>query len=166
MLLSEHYLADDLHPIDVVENLAERREWEFDRVGDDQIAMEVEGQWRVYSITLAWSDCDETLRLICAFEMEPPDNRLPVVYETLNRANDLCWEGAFTFWPEQGLMAYRYGLVLAGGHTAGTEQVDRIIAAAVLASERFYPAFQLVAWAERSPKDAMQIAIAETYGTA
>lgn len=166
MSLSEQLLADDVHPIDVVENLAERREWEFDRVGDDQIAMAVEGQWRVYSITLAWSGRDETLRLICTFEMGPPENRLPFVYETLNRANDLCWEGAFAFWPEQGLMAYRYGLVLAGGHAAGPEQVDRIIAAAVLASERFYPAFQLVAWADRAPKDAMQIAIAEAYGRA
>lgn len=166
MSLSEQLLADDLHPIDVVENLAERREWDFDRVGDDQIAMAVEGQWRIYSITLAWSGRDETLRLICTFEMEPPEHRLPFVYETLNRANDLCWEGAFAYWPEQGLMAYRYGLVLAGGHMAGPEQVDRIIAAAVLASERFYPAFQLVSWADRAPKDAMQIAIAEAYGRA
>ena len=47
--------ADDIHPIDLVEHLAEHHDWEFDRVADDQIAMAVEGQWRTYSITLAWS---------------------------------------------------------------------------------------------------------------
>ena len=56
MAATEHYLEqEDLHPIDIVETLAEARDWDFDRVADDQIAMAVEGQWRTYSITLAWS---------------------------------------------------------------------------------------------------------------
>jgi hypothetical protein len=64
-------------PIDIVETLAEHHAWEFDRVTDDQIAMAVEGQWRTYSLTLAWSDADETLRLICTFEMEPARRQDP-----------------------------------------------------------------------------------------
>ena len=63
MSLSEQFSTEDLHPIDIVETLAEHHEWDFDRVADDQIAMAVEGQWRMYSITLAWSPQDETLRL-------------------------------------------------------------------------------------------------------
>ena len=58
MSLSEDSLSDDLHPIDIVETIAEDRAWEFDRVTDDQIAMAVEGQWRTYSLTLAWSPQD------------------------------------------------------------------------------------------------------------
>ena len=70
MSLSDDYmLNDDIHPIDIVENLAAHHAWEFDRVTDDQIAMAVEGQWRTYSLTLAWSAQDETLRLICTSEM-------------------------------------------------------------------------------------------------
>jgi hypothetical protein len=166
MSLSEQFTTDDLHPIDIVEHLAEHHDWDFDRVAEDQIAMAVEGQWRTYSITLAWSPADETLRLICTFEMEPPGERMPALYETLNRANDLCWAGAFTWWSEQALMVYRYGLVLAGGQCATPEQIDTMIGAAVLAAERFYPAFQLVAWSDRTPRDAMQVAIAEAYGRA
>ena len=61
----EHYLeTEDLHPIDLVETLAAHHEWEFDRIAEDQIAMAIEGQWRTYSITLAWSHHDETLRLV------------------------------------------------------------------------------------------------------
>ena len=166
MALAEHYSSEDLHPIDIVETLAEHHEWDFDRVGDDQIAMAVVGQWRTYSITLAWSGYDETLRLICTFEMEPPQEKLPLIYEVLNRTNDMCWAGAFTYWTEQRLMVYRYGLVLAGGQIAGPEQIDRLINEAVSNAERFYPAFQLVAWGDQSPKEAMQVAIAEAYGRA
>ena len=167
MSLSEDFLdGDDLHPINIVETLANEHAWEFDRVTDDQIAMAVEGQWRTYSLTLAWSPSDETLRLICTFEMEPPEARMGELYDVLNRCNDMVWTGAFTYWTEQKLMVWRYGLVLAGGQIANSEQIDRLIASAVMAAERFYPAFQLVAWADHAPADAMKVAIAEAYGRA
>ncbi|MDE0590264.1 YbjN domain-containing protein [Halocynthiibacter sp. C4] len=167
MSLTEDFFgSDDIHPIDMVETLAQHHAWEFDRVADDQIAMAVEGQWRTYSITLAWSPQDETLRLICTFEMDPPEEKLPKFFEMLNLVNDACWAGAFTYWHEQRLMVYRYGLVLSGGQQAGVEQIDTLISAAVMSSERYYPAFQLVNWGNQSPEEAMQVAIAEAYGRA
>lgn len=167
MSLSEQYLdTPDIHPIDIVEHLAETHDWDFDRVADDQIAMAVEGQWRTYSITLAWSAQDETLRLICTYEMEPPDDRLPALYEMLNQVNDNCWAGAFTWWQEQRLMVWRYGLVLAGEQIASAEQIDEMIGAAVGSAERYYPAFQLATWGNHTPAQAMQVAIAEAYGRA
>ncbi len=167
MALSEQFIeSDEIHPIDLVEHIAEHHDWEFDRIAEDQIAMAVEGQWRTYSITLAWSGYDETLRLICTYEMEPPEGRLAAVYDLLNRVNDMCWSGSFTWWAEQKMMVYRYGLVLAGEQIAGPEQIDTMIRAAVSACERFYPAFQLVTWGDRSPADSLQVAIAEAYGRA
>ncbi|MGR3322834.1 MAG: YbjN domain-containing protein [Pseudooceanicola sp.] len=166
MALSEQYIQDEIHPIDIVETLAEHHDWDFDRIGDDQIAMAVEGQWRTYSITLAWSGFDETLRMVCTFEMEPPEEALPRIHELLNHINDQCWAGSFTWWGEQKLMVFRYGLILAGGQSASAEQIDTLIKAAVLSSERYYPAFQLTAWSDREPADALQVAIAEAYGRA
>jgi len=165
-LTEQDFTSDELHPIDLVEHIAEHHDWDFDRIHDDQIAFAIEGQWRTYSITLAWSAYDQTLRLICTFEIEPPADRMAALYECLNRTNDMCWAGAFTYWAEQKLMVYRYGLVLAGEQIAGPEQIDTMINAAVLSAERFYPAFQLVTWAERSPEEALQVAISEAYGRA
>ncbi|MBQ0804729.1 MAG: YbjN domain-containing protein [Sulfitobacter sp.] len=166
MALSEQYFDDEIHPIDIVENLAAFNEWDFDRISDEQIAMAVQGQWRTYSITLAWSAYDETLRLICSFEMDPPAEKLPALYHLLNDVNDQCWAGAFTYWAEQKTMIYRYGLVLAGGQDATAEQIDTMIGAAVLSAERYYPAVQLVVWGDQTPKQALQVAIAEAYGHA
>lgn len=167
MSLSEdQFVTDEIHPIDIVETLAEHRDWEFDRVADDQIAMAVQGQWRSYSLTLAWSGGDETLRLICTFEMDPPEARLPVVMELLNLINDQGWAGGFGFWSDQRLMVWRYGLILTGGQVAAPEQIDTMIRAAVASCERYYPAFQLAAWSERTALDALQVAIAGAWGRA
>ena len=158
--------SDDIHPIDLCEHIAEHHDWEFDRISEEQIAFAVEGQWRTYSITLAWSPQDETLRMICTFEMEPPEDRMGPLYEAINVINDRCWAGGFTWWDEQKLMVYRYGLILAGDQVAGPDQIDTMISAAVLTAERFYPAFQLVTWGGRPASDAVEVAIAEAYGRA
>jgi hypothetical protein len=167
MSVSETFLDDgEIHPIDVVETIATHYEWDFDRVAENQIAMTLEGQWRSYALTLAWSPSDETLRLLCTYELDPPKERMPAFYELLNRMNDLCWAGAFTWWGEEKMMVFRYGLVLAGDQIAGPEQVDTMIHAAMMSAERFYPAVQLVLWGDKEPAAAMQVAIAEAYGRA
>jgi hypothetical protein len=163
----EHdHLTTEIDPIDLVESLAETRDWDFDRVGDDQIALAVEGQWRTYAVTLAWCGHDETLRLICTFEIDPPEERSRALRDTVEMANDRLWSGGFALWPDQKLMAFRYGLTLAGGAVASPAQVDGMMRAAVEACERFYPAFQLVGWGDSTPEQALGVAMAEAFGRA
>ncbi|GHA52297.1 hypothetical protein GCM10008927_17100 [Amylibacter ulvae] len=167
MAATEQYFeTTDIHPIDIVENLAESRDWDFDRVGEDQIALTVEGSWRSYTLTLAWSGFDETLRLVCTFEMEPPAEKMAELYEVLNLTNDRLWTGSFSMWNEERIMIYRYGLTLSGGAIALPDQIDQMMHNAVLACEKFYPAFQLVCWGDQSPAESMNVAISEAYGRA
>jgi hypothetical protein len=158
--------GSDLHPIDVAEHVASQHEWEFDRVAEDQMAMELTGRWASYGITLAWCAGDETLRLLLTFDMEPPPDRLPALYELINAVNDRCWAGAFAWWGEEGVMTFRYGLMLAGDQIAAPEQIDMMIHAALMSAERFFPAFQLVLWDNQSPQAALTCAIDEAYGRA
>lgn len=162
----QFYEMDDLHPIDLVQSMAQSRAWAFERTDDDQIAVVVEGQWQLYAISLVWSERVETLRLVCSFEFSPPESRLFALYETLNLANDACWNGAFTYWNDQQTMAYVYGLNLAGGALASAVQVDEIIRLSLAACEKFYPAFQLVSWGDDSPSTALKIAFNDGYGRA
>ena len=82
-IVERDFDCEELHPIDIVETLAEERSWDFDRIADDQIAMAIEGSWRTYSVTLAWSARDETLRLICAFDMAPPARRVAALHAAM-----------------------------------------------------------------------------------
>lgn len=164
--VEQDFYTEDLHPIDIVETLAERREWDFDRVAEDQIAMAVEGKWQTYSLSLAWSGADETLRLICTFEMKPAAERRAELALLLDKANDLIWTGCFNLWDEQDLMVFRYGLTLAGGAAPTTAQIDAMLRGAVSAAERFYPAFQLVTWGNETADTALQMAISDAIGRA
>ncbi|MCH8465365.1 MAG: YbjN domain-containing protein [Roseinatronobacter sp.] len=167
MSAAELFLSSDsLNPIDMVETLAAHHDWDFDRMNEDQIAVAMEGLWRTYSLSLALAPNEHMLRLICTFEMDPPETTMPALYETISRANDMVWSGAFSYWESQRLMVWRYGLLLSEDQPAGIDQIERMITSALSASERFYPAFQLVAWADHSPSAALDIALAEAVGRA
>lgn len=157
---------EDLHPIDLVQTLAQTRDWVFERTHDDQIAVMVEGLWQQYAISLVWSERNETLRLVCSFEYAPPQEKLSALYETLNLANDSCWNGAFAYWNDQQAMAFIYGLNLSGGAVASPQQVDNMMRMSVAACEKLYPAFQLVSWGDDTPQSAMLAAINDAHGRA
>ena len=63
------------HPIDVVENEAEERDWNFNRLDENQIAMGIQGIWCLYSFSLAWVKEKETLLLVSTFEFNSPKKR-------------------------------------------------------------------------------------------
>jgi len=164
--VAHHLTTDDHHPIDIVQHLAQHHAWDFDRIEDDQIAVVIEGLWANYALSLAWSPRDETLRMICTFDLDTPADKLGGLYDVLNRANDKIWSGAFGLWSAQKMMVFRYGLNLCGDATASAVQIDDIVASAVRECERFYPAFQLVCWGDNSPAEAMEMAIEEAAGWA
>lgn len=166
MNLIEQDLNGTLHPIDIVEHLASHHEWDFDRVAYDQIAMIIDGAWANYTLSLSWSAADETLRMICTFDMDPPMDRRPALFDVLNRTNDKIWSGGFTLWEEQKMMVYRYGLNLSGGASASARQIEDMVGKAVDACERFYPAFQLVCWGDEAPAAAMTVAMEQAFGRA
>ncbi|MFC0340607.1 YbjN domain-containing protein [Paracoccus niistensis] len=140
--LDHRIQTDETHPIDIAETVALCRGWEFQRMADDQIAVTVRRQWRDHALTLAWSGRDEMLRLICCFDLDPPEARMPALYQLLNFVNDEVWDGSFAFWPQQRVMVWRYGLVLSGQALAEEGQIDCMIRSAVENCERFHPSFQ------------------------
>jgi hypothetical protein len=164
--IERDFNTEDLHPIDIVETLAEERSWDFDRIAEDQIAMAIEGSvahlFGHPRLVARGRDAAPRLRL----RDRAPRPPAGAVYKAMALANDKCWSGAFVLWPDQKLMVYRYSLNCTGGAMAGQAQITDMVRAAVAACERFYPAFQLVAWGGEKPEIALGIAMTEAYGRA
>ena len=55
--------------------------------------------------------------------------------------------GIFDFWDKDSALVYRNTLSLAGGANLRTEQAMALLASALDAAERGYPACQYVVWA-------------------
>ncbi|RXF73551.1 YbjN domain-containing protein [Hansschlegelia zhihuaiae] len=154
------------HPVDLIERIATLNDWSFDRSGDDEITISVDGSWSDYHVSLTWMGELESLHLACAFDLKVPERRKPEVYRLLTLVNEQMWLGHFDLWSQEGVVAYRHTLLLAGGAEASAAQCEGLLEAAIESCERHYQAFQFVIWAGKNAQEAMEVVAFETAGEA
>ena len=155
-----------VNPVDLVENLAALNDWSFDRSADDEITISVSGRWGDYHASFTWMDDIESLHLACAFDLKVPDRRRAEVKDLVQLINEHLWLGHFDLWPQEGVVMFRHGLLLAGGAEPSGRQCEAQLDAAIEACDRYYQAFQFVVWAGKSAREAMDSALFETVGEA
>jgi hypothetical protein len=154
------------NPLEVVERMASTNDWSFERAGDDEITILVNGKWSDYQISFTWMFDIEALHIACAFELKVPERNRAEVQQLIAMINEQMWVGHFDLWTKDGIVMYRHALILAGGVTASGRQCEALLGNALDACERYFPAFQFVVWAGKNARDALDAAMFETQGQA
>ena len=57
--------SDTTNPLDLIERLAERRDWSVDRTNDCEVTMVMGGGWSDLYVSLNWRDDLESLLVAC-----------------------------------------------------------------------------------------------------
>ena len=166
MSMLEGIIDSPSHPLAVVEDIAAHNNWSFERSGEDEITIVSKGEWTDYQLSFTWMGEIEALHLACAFDMKIPPARRGEVQRLIASINEQLWVGHFDLWTHTGMIMHRQALVLPGGLIASSAQCQAMLAGALHACERYFPAFQFVVWAGKSARDAMAAAMFETSGEA
>lgn len=159
-------LTETANPLDVAESLFEDREWLFDRPLEEELVAEMTGGWCNYRIWCSWQPDMEVMMFACAMDNKVPKHALPQLYALLAQINEKLWLGHFDICSQEHILIFRHALLLRGGHGASVEQIEDVIDIAITECDRFFPAFQTVAWGGGSGKYALEIALMETVGEA
>lgn len=154
------------HPLDVVEQVMSLQGWDFRRSHDDDVAAQYRGKWCDYSLHFAWSVEFNAVHFTCAFDARVPDAKRRQAHDLLALINDRLWLGHFGIWQPEGLPMFRHAVLLRGAPPLSESQVEDLLDIAIAECERFYPAFQYVVWAGKSPQEALNAAIIEPVGEA
>jgi len=155
-----------INPLDLVEQVVTANDWIFDRRSDEELAVEVPGQWCNYSLYFAWREDMGAMHFTCAFDMKVPDIKRSQIFELLASVNEKLWLGHFGLWEEEGVPMFRHTSLCRGGVGLAPEQVEDLVDLAVTECERFYPAFQFVIWGGKTAKEAIAASLLETVGEA
>jgi hypothetical protein len=154
-----------LDPLDVLEQVAAVRDWPYDRAEDGDFAIFVSGRWADYHLTFSWREDMRALHFVCALDLRVPPRKRRATYALVGMLNERLWLGHFELASEDGMVMFRHAMPL-GGASLAPGQCEDLIDLAVDACERFYPAFQFVVWAGKSPEEAVEAAMFETRGEA
>lgn len=158
--------VEEFSPLDVIEQIVAANDWAFDRLSDEEMAVQVPGKWCDYNVFCAWDENVGAVHFTVAFDTRVPKTRRAPVHELLALINDKMWMGHFAIWQDEGLLAYRHALPLRGSGGPSLEQVEDLLQNALIDCERFYPAFQYVVWGGKSAADALAAAMIECVGEA
>ena len=154
------------NPVDTIERIAGVKDWLFERPGEDEITVSVRSGLTDYEVAFAWMEEMEAVHLSCAFDLKVTDARKLEVTRLLALVNEQMWIGHFDLWSDEGLVMFRQTLLLSGGADPTQQQVESLLATAVEACERYYPAFQFVIWAGKTAPEALEAVLFETAGEA
>lgn len=157
---------DEAPPVDMLAAFFEARGWAVNHVGDDELSVEIKGNWTSYQMRAIWRDEDNVLQILLLPEIRVPEDKTSVIYETLGLINEQLWLGHFDLWSNSNVLLFRHATLLGGSGMLGLDQAQTIVDLAIEEWERFYPAFQFVLWSDKSPRDAIEQAMVDTVGEA
>jgi len=166
MSLMELNVERQSNPVDMIEFVAASNDWTFERSGEDEIAMTVEGRWTDYHVSFSWMEEFEALHLACAFDLKIPDIRVNEVIRLLSYVNGQTLMGHFDLWRQEDVVIFRQSLLLAGGAEPTNQQVEVLFSSALDACEAYYQAFQFVVWSGMDAQSAVNAVMFETVGEA
>ena len=166
LMQREHSERRAPNPLELVERVVTENQWPYDRTSDQEIAVEVAGRWCDYRMFFSWREDVSALHFTCAFDARIPSEKHREVHGLLAQINEKLWLGHFDLWSEEGLPMFRHSILLRGTRGLTVEQLEDLMEVAIGESERFYPAFQYVVWAGKTPSEALAASILETVGQA
>lgn len=154
------------NPLDTLEEIVRGRDWAFERFGEAEMLVSCSGRWSDYALHFTWSDDLCTVHMSCAVETRFPDARRPAIHELLTLINGHLWLGHFDLGGDRATPVFRHAVPLRGTRGATAGQLEDLVEIAIGECERFYPAFQYVAWAGKAPREAIDASMIETAGEA
>jgi len=154
------------HPIDIVEAIAQEEEWGYERSGDgNEVTILVEGRCTDYQVSFTWMEDVEALHIGCAFDLKVGEHTVRDLQELISLINAELWIGHFDLWKLEGLVVFRYALILAEFEVRGG-QVIAMLQSALSTCENHYAAFQHIVWAGSTAREALAAALLRTEGNA
>jgi hypothetical protein len=166
MSLMEMEVERQSNPVDMIEFVAANNDWSFERSGEDEIAMTVEGRWTDYHVSFSWMEEFEALHIACAFDIKVPEVRVNEVIKLLSCINGQVLMGHFDLWRQEDIVIFRQSLLLSGGAEPTNRQVEVLLSNALDTCEAYYQAFQFVVWSGLDANRAMEAVLFETVGEA
>ncbi len=154
-------------PIDLVEAVvgADTR-FVSERGDDGDLTFSARGQF--CEITGYFSHREELPAILftVSFDLRTPKTRFADAARLVALVNETLWLGHFDLWSEDGSIVFRHAMPLIGRSELAAGEIQALLAAAIDAADRFYPAFNFLIWAGKSPEEAIQVSLFETVGEA
>ena len=158
---------DVSNPLDSVEEILCANDWVFNRSTEDELHVQITGNFADYDVHFLWCEDESVMHLTCNFDLQFQNTNLNNVFKTIMAINSDLWLGHFDL--HDYAPRFRHTSLFRGmTYGSGTEHVQDLIEIALSECERYYPVFDVLA---KMPADndneamALKLALMDSVGS-
>ena len=70
-----HEELEDSNPLDLIESIIVDNDWSFDRQGNNELTVGVEGSWCQYHLWFSWRSDLRAIHFSCAYDVKIPERQ-------------------------------------------------------------------------------------------
>lgn len=155
---------EDIHPLDKVEDVLLSHNWNFDRMADDELMVEVTGRIGKYRLFFIWQEDLNALQFCAQIDLEITSNNRQAAHEAIININEDLWMGHFDLPKSTSKPSYRYTCLLRGTNGNATETIEDMVDISLAQCERHYSLFTLLAGANDVNDQTLSLALMDTAG--
>ncbi|MDX2233076.1 MAG: YbjN domain-containing protein [Hyphomonadaceae bacterium] len=166
LYLDEEVEAGD-ELMDVVEAiLQEDDRFVSERADDGDVQFGFKGAWCEAVGYFSWREELPAMLFTVSFGLAADEGRRREAAHLIAMINENLWLGHFDLWAEDGSIVFRHAVPMIGRSEIAPGEVQALLASALDAADRFYPAFGFLLNDGKSAEDAAFAALFETAGEA
>ncbi len=154
-------------PIEVAEAvLGSDARFVSERGDDGDLSFAFKAQWCEVSGFFCWREELPAMLMTVTFDLAAAPAQMADTARLIALINENLWLGHFDLWSEDGAVVFRHAVAMIGRSELAPGEVQAMLAAAMDAADRFFPAFDLLLRCKCAPEQAIEAALFETVGEA
>jgi len=153
--------------MDVVEAvLQDDDRFACERAEDGDVQFGFKGTWCEAVGYFSWREELPAMLFTVSFGLVAEEDKRPEAAHLIAMINENLWLGHFDLWDDDGSIVFRHALPMIGRSEIAPGEVQSLLAAAMDAADRFYPAFGFLLNEGKTAAEAAMAALFETAGEA
>lgn len=169
MLNQEEFdlFMDVSNPLDCVEEVMAFHDWSFERHNEDELTVEVSGKYGHYSMSFLWQDGVNALQFSSKMDLTIHASKIDEAKKTMSDINASLWLGHFDLDKTANQPSFRHTSLMRGmTEGSGAPYLEDMIQIAIVESERYYMAFDLLSKTTTQDNSDLTLALMDVSGVA
>ena len=151
-------------PLNLVEDIIIANDWDYERDNNNNIHVEVAGEWCDYQLSYGINEEFNLIYISCVLDINITERRLKDVNFLLVSLNEKLLMGHFEIWSDQSWPLLKLSFPVPTNQSLCRNQLEQASLLVLKECEKFYPAFQIFAWDNKDVKNTLQHLMLETQG--
>jgi len=162
-------LFDTLHkdtpnPLDNIEDILHANDWAFNRMGDNELTVNLSGKYCTYQLIFLWQADMTALQLSIQYDLAISAHNIMNAANVLMTINERSWMGHFEIAADTNAPSFRYTTLLNPDNKQAYEQLESIVDIALAQCETNYAAFSLLTADSAANDETLPLALMQTQG--